>query len=129
MNIKEKIVIFSVFQSHLPYINNIANTSTVESEMKRLGIPYKRVLGSYNGVIETSLVIPAEFKWAAYDFARLFSQDSILETDSNGNAYLTFIKTNETNLLGQLRPASEEYAVSKDAYTFDPETATYWIAE
>jgi hypothetical protein len=61
-------------------------------------------------------------------FAKEYNQESILYLDNQRLATLIYSMNNMVSL-GLFKGVSEAHAKSKDAYTFNPITNTYYIAE
>lgn len=127
------IVIMSVYQSGLEATYNAMNHVTFKNTLSELGIlTFKEVIGSYKGVMEMSLMVEVKsdvvFK-VLLDIAKKFNQESILYRDNENNAELIMINDSLDRVyLGKLEQVSEEIARAGDAFTFEPESKTYYKA-
>jgi hypothetical protein len=111
------------------------NLDSVEAEHKAissfLGQGYKRqpLDGCYKGEVERSYILEVGSK-SLQDilaFSKEYNQESILYLDNQRLATLIYSMDNMTSL-GLFKGVSEAHAKSKDAYTFNPITNTYYIA-
>lgn len=118
MNNKKRFLILS---------NN--NIERLESRLTQSGLSYKKVLGSYKNVSETSFVVIAS-EDHALDFARFEAfhadtQESILIVDEDRKARLEFAN-GSTIPLGDFQAVSSIEATSLDGWTLDLETYQYY---
>ena len=130
MNVQNKkpIIIFSVDQSNVGGLTNEGSREYVRDTLKNLGISFKEVEGSYKGSYEVSFVVIntlANFS-VVKKLAEAHSQESILIRNSLGYAELFFLKTKDVVKLGQFEQVTKQYALSKDAWTFDYENDQYY---
>jgi len=126
-------IIFSVYQSNRREIDNHDNHKAMLESLK---IPSFEVWGFYKGQPELSIVVTSEnykqhLERLVYvkGIAKQFNQESILEVSSDDSARLHFIKTEEVKPLGTFQEVSKDEAQSKDAYTFEPVNARFFVAK
>ena len=88
------------------------------------------LVGCYKGQDERSYIIDAVDNSLddILTFAKQYNQESILYLDNQRLATLIFDKDNSVSL-GKFKGVSESNATSRDAYTYNPSTNTYYIAE
>ena len=112
------------------------NLDSVEAEHKAiskfLGYDYERppLDGCYKGEVERSYILEVGSVglFGILAFAKEYNQESILYLDNQRLATLVYSMDNMVSL-GLFKGVSEDHAKSKDAYTFNPITNTYYIAE
>ena len=97
-----------------------------------IGKEYTRpsLVGCYKGEDERSYIIDAVENNLdeILDFAKQYNQESILHLDNQRLATLIFDRDNSVSL-GRFKSVSESNATSRDAYTYNPVSNTYYIAE
>lgn len=107
---------------------NYMRTRDLEYGIKASGMDYVKVSGVYKGTNEASfgvVVKSREDEEILLNFARTFSQESVLIRHTDGTAELQFIESNEIVCLpGRFRNISKQEAELLDAYTFDG--SRYW---
>jgi hypothetical protein len=111
------------------------NLDSVEAEhnaiSKFLGYDYERPAldGCYKGEVERSYILEVDGNlFSILAFAKEYNQESILYLDNQRLATLIYSMDNMVSL-GLFKGVSEAHAKAKDAYTFNPLTLTYYIAE
>jgi hypothetical protein len=112
------------------------NLDSIEAEhnaiSKFLGYEYERPAldGCYKGEVERSYILEVNGKDLTdiLAFSKEYNQESILYLDNQRLATLIYSMDNMVSL-GLFKGVSEAHAKSKDAYTFNPLTLTYYIAE
>lgn len=123
----------------LPIVIMALNLGTEEEE-KRVFAQHgfnavKPLEGVYKGSKERSWLIPATeglHVAALKRIAKRYKQESVLFVAQDRQATLLILNENIVDKevkLGYLHAVSEEYAKSKDCYTFDPSSRQYWRAE
>jgi len=100
--------------------------------LTRHKIPFKWVKGFYQGFNEDSFLCvprgPSDVI-EIWKLAKINNQESVLHLDQDRNATLAFLNGGENLPLGKFRPCSALRAAECDAWTFDPETNTFFICE
>lgn len=130
---KPNKIIFSVYQADRREIDNHDNHKALLESLK---VPSFEVWGFYKGQPELSIVVTSENYKTHLErlqyvkgIAKQFNQESILEVESDGNALLHFIKTEEVKSLGTFQEVSKEEARSQDSYTVEPVNARFFITK
>lgn len=117
---KQRIVILSAELSENSDKRNTMSTENLELCLQECNFRYKNATGIYKGRKENSFVVIAQSNEdieVLKDFAfKNFNQESILETDIKGNAYLTY-QNGKCELLGRLEQINRDIASSFDSYT------------
>lgn len=110
------------------------NWNQINIMLEALHIPYKPLQGSYEGVQENSWLINRKHfeKFRALCPVVTKEEESflILEDKDLRNRYkasLLFQETGEIVELGRLQSVSKDRALKEKAWTYDPETNTYYI--
>ena len=120
MNISQQAVILSAELDTNTQEENTLATSTLESVLQDIDIPFNTATGVYNGREEKAFVVIVQDQLeidALKDFAfKNFKQESILLQDSNQEAHLIFNDGN-TIQLGVLQRVEKEVAQQKENYT------------
>jgi hypothetical protein len=117
MNIKPRIVLFSLQTSET---DNKEFQSYIESLLSEYG--FKRLIGSYNGVLEQSYLVVASEDSAldlVLGLAKNFKQESVLIVDEERKAVLKYIDSNETVHLGQFVSVNAIEVQNFDNWTLD----------
>jgi len=93
-NNSKSVVIFSVEKKDLNKVQNKARTEPIESYLKRAEIPFKKIIGSYFGTLETSFIIShknyTEDRILRGEIFDRFDQESILHVDKDKTAKLEY---------------------------------------
>lgn len=102
------------------------------NRLEKLGIPFKQIVGCYKDIMETSFIVPYRFRFDIEDM--FMGQESILiltdvDARNRRGAYLQFVDTDDTMYLGKLHSVGHSYAIQQDAWSYDPQTNTYYVAE
>lgn len=118
MNTKKRFVLFSIQR---PTTDNNEHKSYVERMIKPFG--FKKVLGSYKGILENSYMVLANEDDALKEVLRLateFNQESILIVDENRVATLQWL-TSPANatILGRWTCIDPLEAQSLENWTLD----------
>lgn len=117
---KQRVVILSAELSENSDKRNLMSTENLELCLQECNFKYKNAIGVYKGHKENSFVVLVDNNEdieTLKDFAfKNFYQESILETDIKGNAYLTY-QDNTSKLLGRLEQTSKDVATNMDNYT------------
>ena len=131
MKIYSPFVIVSAELSHLSAEENDQRSEALEAMLEAKHLSYKPVLGCYKGKRENSFLVLAAGRYVfseVMSLARAYGQESILYVDSDRAATLYFLDDRAPVGLGLYREVSEQAALQQDAYTYDPQTAGYWVA-
>lgn len=117
---RQRVVILSAELSENSDKRNVMCSENLELCLQDCNFKYKNATGVYKGHKENSFVVIVnnnEDIETLKDFAfKNFNQESILETDIKGNAYLTY-QDNTSKLLGRLEQTSKDIATNMDNYT------------
>lgn len=117
---KQRVVILSAELSENSSKRNVMCNENLELCLQECNFKYKNAIGVYKGHKENSFVVIVnnnEDIETLKDFAfKNFDQESILETDIKGNAYLTY-QDNTSKIVGRLEQTSKDVAISKNGYT------------
>jgi hypothetical protein len=124
---KTDMVIFSV--GNEPFFDN-----AFKNYCDTRNIAYKEVVGCYKGIEETAFITSMD---DAADYLPDYfveDQESVLSLGplikGARSATLHFMDPDvEPVSVGLFRHASEKYARKQDAWTFDPSTNSYYVAE
>lgn len=125
-------VIMSASVSTLPDEVNMSQSFALKVSLEHVALPFKKVLGSYKGVTEASVVIPLS-PWSPelpiiLQLARDFHQESVLYLDETRRASLLF-GNGQSIPIGHFHTVSKAVAMASDAYTYDPATKLFWLAD
>lgn len=125
MNIKDRILIFSVFEQGRPDYVNEDNHQTIVNKLTQLGIGFKVLDGVYYGSKELSiLVFDTESNRAMVEaLCRKFNQDCYLESDNDRTTNLVYPEHRE--YIGVLQNVDSVSGI--DCYSYDSQNNTYWI--
>ena len=123
------ILIFSASINEVAWSTNIVRTREMYYKLRANNLTPRRVLGKYKGTSEFSFVIDntVSNKELVRNLAEEYGQESILAV-TKGKAYLEYIKGDKF-LLGNIKQVTPDYAETKDAYSFDISTKTFWVVE
>ena len=123
MNTFQNVVIFSVDRNQVPMsVNDAAREYAIE-QLNAFCMDYSIGVGRHNGVDEQCYVVILPNSGREHYLEMLKSmateakQESMLNIDSNGRAFLLYLDTGATDELGRLEEVSKERALAKDAYT------------
>lgn len=123
------VVIFSVERGDVEYHQNKASCRVIEGQMTNKGIEFEKLVGSYNGIEETSYMVSYEHLEYTLSMAAWFSQHSILIRDNENNASLRLIDSTEIIKLGKMINVSVEEALGNDSWSFHPKLNKYFICK
>jgi len=108
----------------ITFILSSNDINGLEQDLNGYGIPTKRVLGRFNGLVETSIVAVTDAEYTVNTLAKKHGQLCILKLDPTRHATLVNCLTGETKDLGQLVGSKCE---PEGDYTFDG--STYFTTE
>lgn len=102
------------------------------NRLEKLGIPYKQIVGCYKGVMEISYIVSYRYRFDIEDMFKC--QESILllserDARSRREAFLDFGVPGMEEYLGKMHSVGHSYAIQQDAWSYDPETDKYFVAE
>lgn len=126
-------IIFSVDLSTNSQANNEHNRRLAENDMVNMSIAFDKVVGVYNGSLETSYVVTNQDKFKqVIGMARDFQQESILLRDNENNCTLQFLSKPKRDWLslGKLEVINETEAckifIEGGSYTYSPSLKQYF---
>ena len=124
-------IIFSVESSDLSTPENAMNKRIAENAMTNMGMEFEKLVGVYNGVLETSyLITDMNFLLTAMGIAKEFNQESVLLRDNENNCTLKYLSNNELQPIGKLESIHEteacEIFIQGGSYTYKPSTKQYF---
>ena len=125
-NTLPRVVIMELNESNLEIEADILELYGID----RLTI--KPVISSYKGIKNAAWVINARDDSTlnkCLAVAEIARQESVLIVRSDRSAYLYFVKDGKEQELGQFRSVPLSIAITKEGYTYDPSTSTYYVAE
>lgn len=120
MNITNRVVILSAELKDKSFESNRQRTINLAKCLEECNLIFNEAQGKYNGIEETCFVVKVRNNTeleTVKDFAfKNFGQESVLETDANGRAYLEF-NNGETKMLGQFRQVNPKLIEQLESYT------------
>lgn len=106
------IIVFSAEDENKSKKNNGLATQRLEELLNNMQIPFKKVVGSYNGSLEYSFVTHAQYlpdlRYIVYG---LFEQESILHIDKDNKCKLLSDELKDQEL-GTLHKVSIQHAIN-----------------
>lgn len=110
-------IIFSAEHYKRDLDNNIKATYSLLGYLDMKSIPYTKVMGSYKGVTEDSVMLQGDYKTLqiARDLARIYGQHSILVIQDDGSAALHYLKTGKVESIGTWQQVDSNKGL--DAYS------------
>ncbi len=114
------VIILSAYTADRPKGLNEARHRTTVHWMKEEGIALDTAVGCYKGTEEQCII--AEYnnlleKDLILEYARNCEQESVLMLTPQRTAALLYVDTGGVEILGKLKPVSEQYARKQDAWT------------
>lgn len=116
-------------------IDNDSSTHTVAKFMRHVDTlramgkidPVVQLIGCYKGQLEKSYMIRADQFHHVKDYVQ--GQESVLRVsgDKRQPCVLEFMGSGERVSVGPMRQVSADYALSADAWTYDPSVDKYYI--
>lgn len=123
----EKMIIFSVEKEHLTDLENTRRARVMRLLLLDAGIPFKKVIGRYEGDEEKGFLIQETYaEQFHYDIFTLYEQDCYLELDVDREAFLVFPDGSKQSI-GYFQETDKLVAMSRSGYTYDPETERYYV--
>ena len=119
MNLKQNILIFSVYQSDKELSVNLAAHNNLMDYLKRNSYPVSEVQGSYKGIPEKSiLVVDFEHRSIVEDFVKAYNQESYLESHNDRSSNLIF-SDGTKQAIGKLVSVPRDEALQNDSYSYN----------
>ena len=120
MNHDNRFFIISAELAHLGKDANIKRTATLQLDLAKAGLAFKKAAGSYGGTPERSFMVieysePLQSKVMA--LAEDYNQESVLRRDVSGASSLIFQDGTE-QYIGEWTPVTSGEALKSDGYTF-----------
>lgn len=126
MNIQRRFLIVSVFLTSENEETNKHNHKTVVQRFKDKQLAFIELQGKYNGIPEQSLLIDGfEYRALVERLAKEYSQESYLESHSDGSTFLIFTNGSK-EFIGQFLAISPEEAQASGSYSYNPHTKQYF---
>lgn len=122
------VLIFSVYKDTATADTNCDNHAAIKGALDEYKIPYKEVVGHYQGGYELSLMVDSSARKFVEEACLKTKQDCYLERTADNMTYLKF-PDGTTEYIGMMTEVSEEEARKSQNYTFDPDTGLYWTAK
>lgn len=125
----DKALVFSVYNSSRPLVENIDQHTALIDDLTNSRIPYVELLGSYKGVQERSILISNADKYIylVEQLCKLHGQESYLSLDVDRHAELVYLSDSRRESIGYITAVSETEAKSKDAWSYNPIVKQYYI--
>ncbi len=123
--LNKQILIFSTYQSTHPEVLNSMNHSNTMKLLKSRGVPFKELVGVYDGTQEKSILVPVKYRGTVESLCDKYSQECYLESHSDRFCELIYPDGSKVGI-GTLREMSTEEVLEIDNYTYDPSTDKYW---
>jgi hypothetical protein len=107
------------------------NKRIAENAMQSMNMPYEKLVGVYNGKLETSyMVSDLNFVLTCLGIAKEFNQESVLLRDNENNCTLKFLSDNSFQPIGKLEAIYETEACAifrqGGSYTYSPRLKQYF---
>lgn len=127
-------IIFSVDLASNSETSNTNSRLLAENDMVNMDIAFDKVVGVYNGSMETSYIVTDQSKFKQIiGMAREFQQESILLRDNENNCTLQFLSNPESTKflsIGKLEAIHEteacELFIKGGSYTYSPKLRQYF---
>lgn len=127
MNIKETIFIMSAESKNVNSRVNFYNHEELISRLESYKIPFKEVIGVYNGTSERSVLIQGlNNELLIKSLCNDYRQECYLVSGADRSSFLVFNNGTES-YIGILIPVTQDEAIKNESYTLDPYTETYYI--
>lgn len=120
-----KLVIFSVEQADVSKEENTRRSNEVERVLNERDIPYKRIIGSYKGQLESSFIVPKrDFFGKGFNVVAFggYNQETILLIERDNSAVLIDNDYNEQKI-GTLKQVTPAEAQNYEAFSIDGNSA------
>ena len=129
MNTQRNFLIFSVFLSSENDDTNAHNHEAVMQRVKQMQIPHIELYGRYQGAQEASILVDGfEQRGLVEALVKEFSQESYLESHSDGSTFLIFADGGR-QYIGQFIAVSEEQAKASGSYSYNPDIGQYFVTQ
>lgn len=120
MNISTNRIIFSVEQANKSREENQFNNAEARRTLENFGMTFIEIQGVYKGTSEVSFMVFHSNKYVEQtvkQIVKTYNQESILNIDSNNQAYLEFFNGEKNMELGRWNEVSKDYAEKQKAYS------------
>ena len=118
--------IISAEKSNLTHVRNEKRTDQLRQQLSSAGLQFTSVNGVYKGSFEVSLLVhpngdPADtVRNIIKEAARNFEQESVLEINKTGHAWLLFPRDNSQEFLGRMTVSKQVDPSKVSGYTALP---------
>lgn len=127
MNVKNNILIFSVFQKNQTEESNKAAHVQVLQALRDSGIPSMELQGKYNGTPELSILVDGfEYRQTVEKACKAFNQECYLESHNDRATSLVFPDGSRQHI-GTLVAASQSEAEASGSYSYNPIIKQHFI--
>ena len=112
--------------------NNEWRNRLLQDDLEAQGLDHIEVIGSYKGVVEAAFLVLTPDKVNREDvqeLAKIYHQESVLHQNSVGECFLRFSYKDTAEHLGKLEQVSQAEARAGEAFTYLPQSDTYWVAK
>jgi UDP-2,3-diacylglucosamine pyrophosphatase LpxH len=121
------LLIFSVFQSSKPMLENLYAHDKVKQSLKKSGINYIPCVGQYQGNTELSFIVSIENQTLVQDLCKQYNQESYLI--HHGDRFCELMCSDgKTKPIGYMKEVTEAQAKTLEAWTKTPDDR-YFICE
>lgn len=129
MNIKNNILIFSVFQKGVSKELNTSRHNDVMARLKRSGVPCIELQGKYNGSEELSILVDGFNHRADVEyFCNEYNQECYLESHSDRFTSLVFPNGTRQDL-GYMVPVTKDEAEAAGSYSYNPLSGYFMVRQ
>ena len=129
MNIKNNILIFSVFQTGTSLELNTSRHNAVLQSLKRSGVPCMELQGRYNGNEELSILVDGfQYRQDVEYFCNEYRQECYLESHSDRATSLVYPDGRRVSI-GTLTPVSKEDAEALGSYSYNPIIRQHFVTK
>lgn len=122
MRTYDHIVIVSVYKQTKDDLDNHKNTI---AQLELMQVPHLELNGSYKGIKENSILLPAKYTRIAEMLARDYNQETYLESHNDRTTELVYANGDRVKL-GILVEVTEAEALQTGNYSYNPVTKVYY---
>lgn len=127
MNSQRPFLIVSIYLSSENDETSAHNHEVVMQRVKQMQIPHIELYGRYQGAPEASILVDGfEQRRLVEALALEFSQESYIESHSDGSSFLIFADGGR-QYIGQFTAVSKEEAKASGSYYYNPDIGQYFI--
>jgi len=126
---KPFIAIISAGRKDFDFQTNHKQHAELERQLKASPFAFKYVVGYYKGFREDAFLVTLDHCENAsfiQDLGKAFEQDCVFFSDEERNSWV-INKEGERLNVGHFHSVSKDEALSKEYFTYDPGSKTYWI--